>query len=158
MDALTQPVVYKSLHFCMTGWGARELSLGELACAFDLPSHCVALVTEPTLLKSLFPLKLQSEPLQFLLESLSSSVPAKPLVPSILASWLIPIAPLVPKATLALVAKHFASLDVFLLFLPMTFLFSLMASQILLALACPASRLGFGMASGVGKVFTRFLV
>jgi hypothetical protein len=84
----------------------------ELACAFDLTSHSCALVTEPTLLKSLFPLKLLSEPLQFLLESLSSSVPAKPLVPLALAPRLIPIAPLAPEATLALVAERFASLDV----------------------------------------------
>ncbi len=48
MDALTQPVVYKSPHFCVTGWGVCKLSLGELGCAFDLPSRCVALVTEPT--------------------------------------------------------------------------------------------------------------
>ena len=111
MDALTQPVVYKSPHFCVTGWGARELSLGELACAFDLPSHCVDLIPDPTLLKSLFPLKLFSEPVQFLLESLTTSVAAKPLIPQVSAARL-PIAPLAPDATLALVAERFASLDV----------------------------------------------
>jgi hypothetical protein len=111
MDALTLPVVYKSPHFCVTGWGARELSLGELACAFDLPSHCAALVTEPAALKSLFPLKLLSEPLQFLLESLASSASPRPPVPSASDPRLIVIAPLAPEASLALVAKRFALLD-----------------------------------------------
>jgi hypothetical protein len=54
LDALTCPVVYKSPHFCVTGWGSIMLSLAKLACAFDLPSHCSSLVTNEILLDSLF--------------------------------------------------------------------------------------------------------
>jgi hypothetical protein len=61
------PVVFKSPHFCRNGWGSRQLSSRELACAFDLQSHCVSLVPDVSLLKKLFPLKLLSEPLQFVL-------------------------------------------------------------------------------------------
>ena len=49
------------------------LSPSELACAFDLPSHSVPLVEDSSLLKHLFPLKLLSEPLQFVLEGLAST-------------------------------------------------------------------------------------
>jgi hypothetical protein len=75
MNELELPVVYKSPHFCRTGWGCRQLSVGELACAFDLPGHCVASVTDASdasLLTQLFPLKLLSEPLQFVLEALAA--------------------------------------------------------------------------------------
>jgi hypothetical protein len=72
MSDLSLPVVFKSPHFCRTGWDSRQLSLGELACTFDLPSHCVSLVPNVSLLKQLFPLKLLSEPLQFVLEGLAT--------------------------------------------------------------------------------------
>jgi hypothetical protein len=72
MGDLLLPVVFKSPHFCRTGWGTRQLSSGELACAFDLPSHCVTLVADGTLLPQLFPLKLLSEPLQYVLEGLAN--------------------------------------------------------------------------------------
>jgi hypothetical protein len=71
MNELSLPVVYKSPHFCHTGWGSRQLSLGELGCAFDLPGHCTELIVDPALLSQLFPLKLLSEPLQFVLENLA---------------------------------------------------------------------------------------
>jgi hypothetical protein len=90
MNELALPVVYKSPHFCWTGWGSRKLSLKELACAFDLPSHCVAAITDTAFLAQLFPLKLLTEPLQHLLETLASgkqlkrtsksSIPLKPRV------------------------------------------------------------------------------
>jgi hypothetical protein len=75
MNELTLPVVYKSPHFCRTGWGTRALSLGELACAYDLPSHCVDAISETALLSQVFPLKLLTEPLQFVMESLVLKTP-----------------------------------------------------------------------------------
>jgi hypothetical protein len=72
MNELSLPVVFKSPHFCRTGWGSRQLTLGELACAFDLPSHCVAAIDDSALLSQLFPLKLMTEPLQFVLEGLAT--------------------------------------------------------------------------------------
>ena len=72
MNELALPVVYKSPHFCHTGWGARPLSLGELSCAFDLPRHCVPVVEDPFMLQHLLPLKLLYEPLHFVLEHLAS--------------------------------------------------------------------------------------
>jgi hypothetical protein len=72
MGDLSLLVVFKSPHFCRTGWGSRKLSPGELACAFDLPSHCVSLVPDVSLLKQLCPLKLLSEPLQFVSEGLAT--------------------------------------------------------------------------------------
>jgi hypothetical protein len=63
MNELALPVVYKSPHFCHTGWGSRQLSLGEIGKAFDLPGHCEALIVDTSLFSELFPLKLLSEPL-----------------------------------------------------------------------------------------------
>jgi hypothetical protein len=71
MNELALPVVYKSPHFCHTGWGSRQLSLGEIGKAFDLPGHCEALIVDTVLFSELFPLKLLSEPLQFVLETLA---------------------------------------------------------------------------------------
>jgi hypothetical protein len=76
MDELTLPVVYKSTHLCWIGWGSRQLSIGELACTFDLSSHCMTLVSDTTVLSQLFLLKFLPKPLQFLLESLAPHTPA----------------------------------------------------------------------------------
>ena len=45
MADLSMPVVYKSPHFCRTGWGSRKLALSELACALDLPSQLIPSLT-----------------------------------------------------------------------------------------------------------------
>jgi hypothetical protein len=79
LDALTLPVVYKSPHFCTTGWGVRDLNLKELACSFDLPSPSHATVTEAALLLPLYPLKLMEAPLQHILTLLSGPVTAAPV-------------------------------------------------------------------------------
>jgi hypothetical protein len=80
MTDLVLPVVYKSPHFCCTGWGTHSLSLGELACAFDLPSHCIGNLQEAAILSQLFPFKLLSKPLHFVLESLVSTSPPPALL------------------------------------------------------------------------------
>ena len=77
---LALPVVYKSPHFCRTGWGSRKLALSEIACAFDLPSQSVSCLTDAGMLSALFPLKLLTEPLQFLLWSLAGTQDAPTMV------------------------------------------------------------------------------
>jgi hypothetical protein len=76
----------------------------ELACTFDLPSHCAKLVKceGPALLSKLFPLKLRSKPLQDVLESLAGCKPVSAI------SILLP--PVVPSGLLSTVAQKFATL------------------------------------------------
>jgi len=104
MADLTLPVVYKSPHFCRTGWGARELALPELACAFDLPSQSISRLTNSGMLAALFPLKLLTEPLQFLLHSLvPDSLP--PLIPR------LALAPVMSPPLDRSVVEHFHKLS-----------------------------------------------
>jgi hypothetical protein len=58
MADLSMPVLYKSPHFCRTGWGSRKLALSELACALDLPSQLIPSLMHNGILSALFPLKL----------------------------------------------------------------------------------------------------
>jgi hypothetical protein len=71
LNDLCSPVVYKSPHFCSSGWGSRLLSLKELACSFDLPSPSHGAVDCHEVLAPLFPLKLLEAPLAHVLLSLS---------------------------------------------------------------------------------------
>jgi hypothetical protein len=108
MAELTLPVVYKSPHFCRTGWGARKLDLPELACAFDLPSQSIPILTDSGMLVSFFPLKLVTEPLQFLLNSLASQPMA--LLPQ-LTPRLPQTAPAVSSPLESSLADHFSQLS-----------------------------------------------
>jgi hypothetical protein len=92
---LTLPVVYKSPHFCRTGWGFRSLSLKELACSFDLPSPAHSSVDCCALLQHLFPLKLLEVPLQYVLSSLQGKLVIPSAPTSLLASVRVPSAALV---------------------------------------------------------------
>ena len=107
MADLLLPVVYKSPHFCRTGWGSRTLALSELASAFDLPSQAIPSLTDPGMLTTFFPLKLLMEPLQFLLRSLDGPSPSAPVIVS---RPLIPLAALQPPLDSSLV-DHFGKLS-----------------------------------------------
>jgi hypothetical protein len=86
LDALDLPVVFKSPHFCRSGWGFRPLSLKELACAFDLPSSSHDAVVSPDLLLPLFPLKLLEAPLHHVLSMFLSASPSILPLPQVLRS------------------------------------------------------------------------
>jgi hypothetical protein len=81
LDTLSQPVVYKSPHFCNTGWGVRDLSLKEFVCSFGLASPSHVAVDCQAVVLPLFPLKLLEAPLQHVLYTLSA--PAKVPVDSL---------------------------------------------------------------------------
>jgi hypothetical protein len=103
LSNIVLPVVYKSPHFCRTGWGFRSLSLKELACSFDLPSPSHSVVDCREIFTDLLPLKLLEAPLQHVLSSLASSVPAP--APSVTLLPMLGVAPPTHKTWLPSIKK-----------------------------------------------------
>jgi hypothetical protein len=93
LDNILLPVVYKSPHFCHTGWGFCPLSLKELACSFDLPSPSHSAVDCREHFTFLLPLKLLEAPFQHVLSSLTLALPT-PVPPVMLLPSLGIIPPL----------------------------------------------------------------
>jgi hypothetical protein len=120
LSELALPVVYKSPHFCHTGWGSCKLSLLELACAFDLPSFLTLLILDVGIRGRLFPLKLMTEPLQYVLHSLGSPLasvrPPHSALPHMICEeattlvFALPSALEVALSSLALLSEHFKML------------------------------------------------
>jgi hypothetical protein len=107
LTELELPVVYKSPHFCRTGWGARPLNLKEFACSFDFPSPSHASMDELSIFAVLFPLKLLEAPLQHVFESLPSDTSVATSLPLSSLSSLGPLtsAPASGKTWLPLIGK-----------------------------------------------------